>query len=274
MSKNGVSAKLIHYIYKVLKQALDQAVKWNMIPENPSKDIPLPTYRKKEKVLWKDSEASKFIEAIQGHPMELIFLLYAATGCRRGEVLALTWDCVDFDHNGIVINKSLSSRKVINTTKTEGSDRFVSLPSEIMNQLRAHQIDQSAKFEKIGFENSLNAVFLSSHLTLYYPKNVLDSFKRLCRTANVPVINIHALRHLQASWLIADGLDIKTIQNRLGHTRAQTTLDIYGHMLNRQQQVAAHVISNKLSNLSSKSESQQNNKIIDFSSYHKKSGTK
>lgn len=268
LTKNGISARLVHYIHMILSQAFDQAITWNMISQNPIKNVTLPQYRRKDKVIWTLKEFSNFQLTIKGHPMELIFLLYSATGCRRGEILALTWDCVDYENNGIHIKKSLSPKKEIGQTKTEGSNRFISLPAPIMDMLKAHQSNQEIMLGTLGTANKYNAVFLSKNNTLYYPKNVLDSFKRLCKQAQVPVINIHSLRHLQASWLIADGLDIKTIQNRLGHSRAQTTLDVYGHMLNHQQQVAANAIANRIC---IPTEPQKDNiKIINFADFQRK----
>mgnify|MGYP002399263927 CR=1 FL=1 len=268
LTKNGISARLVHYVHMILSQAFDQAITWNMISQNPIKNVTLPQYRRKDKIIWTIKEFTDFQFTIKGHPMELIFLLYSATGCRRGEILALSWDCIDYENNGIHIKKSLSPKKEIGPTKTEGSTRFVSLPLPIMDMLKVHHAKQEKDMESLGIGNKYDAVFLSKNNTLYYPKNVLDSFKRLCRQAQVPVINIHSLRHLQASWLIADGLDIKTIQNRLGHSRAQTTLDVYGHMLDHQQRLAANAIANRI--CVSNEPTRDNIKIVNIADFQKK----
>jgi integrase len=246
--KSGKSPRQVQYIRSILRQALGQAVKWDMIPRNPAIDVDIPAYRTPEKRIWTDEETERFIGAIQGHPLELAFLLYIATGCRRGEVLGLTWERVDYKAGGIHVAQSLTPDGSLSATKTESSIRFILLSGAIMERLQAHQEYQQELVKRGAFNNPHNAVFLTSNGTLYLPGNVLRAFKQLCDAAQVPRINIHALRHLQASWLIADGIDIKTVQNRLGHSRAQTTLDVYAQLLQRQQEQAADSIDRRMGN--------------------------
>jgi integrase len=246
LAQAGVSPHQLQYIRMILRQAFGQAVKWDLISRNPADDIDLPAYRRPEILIWTDDEVGRFMGAIQGHPMELIFLLYIGTGCRRGEILGLTWDRVDYKAAGIRITQSLAPNGSLSATKTEASTRFVLLTADLLERLSEHQEYQQYLISRGAFDNPHNAVFVTSNGTLYLPNNVLKTFYRLCDTAGVSKINIHALRHLQASWLIAEGVDIKTVQTRLGHSRAQTSLDVYAQILQRQQEKAAIAVDKRM----------------------------
>lgn len=217
-----------------------------MMALNPAVNIFKPEYRKDEKIVWSDEEAWAFLAVTFDHYLGLLFRLIMASGCRLGEALGLTWDNVCYDKSEIHIDRQLNKKLEFKPLKTKSSYRSVSLPAEIMDELKQHQADQGKMLDLSEIKNVANAVFLTKNLTLVDGRNALNIFKRLCKKANVRSTDIHSLRHLQATWLVSDNVDLKSIQNRLGHSRSQTTLDIYAKLFKKKQDDAVTAIGSHM----------------------------
>jgi len=96
-----------------------------------------------------------------------------------------------------------------------------------------------------GKRNEHNAVFITSNGTLYSPRNVLRHFQLICQRHGLTVVDLHSLRHLHVSWLLESGLDFKTIQDRVGHSRIQTTMNIYAHLVDNSRAKAVDATEEK-----------------------------
>lgn len=238
--ETGLSPKTIKNIHGVLHKALEQAVKLGYIKYNPSDACTLPRWERKEIRPLEGTEVSAFLKAIDGHKYETVYTVTLFTGMRQGEVLGLTWPCVDFERGTIQINKQLQKEKnksghyQLVSIKNDKA-RTIAVPAYVLEALRRQRIVQSEWQLKAGsdWNNDLNLVFTNevgghlSHFTVY------KHFKRVLTSLGLPEVRFHDLRHSYAVAALESGIDVKTVQENLGHHTAAFTLDVYGHVSER-----------------------------------------
>ena len=242
----GLAAKTVKCVNGVLHKALQQAVAVGYLRFNPADACKLPKVVRKEIKPLDNADISAFLKAIEGHCFEAIYILTLFTGLRRGEVCGLTWDCIDFQHNAIYINKQLQKTKKVGgtyclaSTKNSRNRTILTAPS-VMALLRK-QKSQQAQMRLLAGEawnNSWNLVFTNElgghlcHCTVY------KKFKAIVRELGMPEERFHDLRHSFAVASIESGDDIKTVQSNLGHATASFTLDVYGHVSQKMRQQSA-----------------------------------
>lgn len=244
--QDGISPKTIKNINGVLHKALNQAVRIGELKFNPTDACDLPKVYKKEIVPLEQDDIRKFVDALRGHRFESLFLITLFTGMRQGEVLGLTWDCVDFERCTIYINKQLTKTHkvggeyVLSPTKNSRS-RLVTVADYVMTlfKMRKEQQEHDRVFAGEAWSNPHGLVFTDAcgghlvHLTVY------KEFKTLARSLGYENARFHDLRHSYAVAAIESGDDIKTVQTNLGHATASFTLDIYGHASQKMRQQSA-----------------------------------
>lgn len=244
--KEKLSAKTIKNIHGILHRALDRAVQLGMIRMNPSNVCDLPRVRRKEIKPMEQAEISAFLKAIEGDRFELLYQVTLFTGMRQGEVLGLTWDCVDFERENLYINKQLGkTRKVggsyaLVPTKNSQS-RVITVATSVMDLLDEQRREQIKAQLQAGSEwnNPWNLVFTNEfgghlkHFTVY------KHFKDAVTSIGLGEERFHDLRHSYAVAAIESGDDIKTVQSNLGHATASFTLDVYGHVSQKMRQQSA-----------------------------------
>ena len=244
--RDAVSPKTVKNVHGILHKALQQAVANGYIRFNPTNACVLPRIEKKELQPLDEAETKLFLDAVKGHPLELLYTVTLFTGMREGEALGLTWDRVDFMRGTILISRQLQKEK-----KAGGQFRLVSLkndkPRRIMpapwvrQLLRDRKLQQYEHKEKAGatWSNPMNLVFtneLGGHLI---PQTVVRHFKEIVSSIGRPDARFHDLRHSYAVASLRSGDDIKTVQGNLGHATAAFTLDVYGHVTNQMQKASA-----------------------------------
>ena len=241
----GLSAKSIKNIHGILHRALQQAVAVGYIRSNPAEACTLPKVVRKELKPLDEDATALFIDAIKGHRYETVFLVTLFTGMRQGEVLGLTWDCVDFTGGTLTINKQLQkttgggSVYVLVPTKN-GKGRVIAPAAYVMDLLRSqYELQNKWKLDAGPLWEESNLVFTDelgkhfSHHTIY------QNFKRVVASIGFPDVRFHDLRHSFAVASIRAGDDIKTVQGNLGHATAAFTLDVYGHVTDKMKHESA-----------------------------------
>lgn len=241
-----LSAKTIRNVHGVLHMALGRAVKLGLISTNPTDLCELPKAEKHDLVLLEQSDVHKLMDIWKGSRFERIYLVTLFTGMRQGEVLGLTWDCVDFKTGGIYINKQLTKTQQVGgeyclaPTKNSQS-RFIFAAPTVMDLLRQHYLEQTLAAKRAGnaWSNEWNLVFtneLGGHLT---HRTVYKGFKASVKALGLDAVRFHDLRHTFAVASLEAGDDIKTVQENLGHASAAFTMNVYAHASQKMKQRSA-----------------------------------
>lgn len=244
--EKGLTPKTIKNIHGVLHKALSQAVMIGYLRFNPADACTLPRIVRKDIKPLDEDATAQFIEAIQGHRYETVFLVTLFTGMRQGEVLGLTWDCVDLGKGIITINKQIQKApgggSIYNLVPTKNSKGRAVTPApfvmELLRTQRKRQIEWRLKAGPLWEDTGL--VFtdeLGRHLM---PHTVYHNFKHIVADMGLPDVRFHDLRHSYAVAAIRSGDDIKTVQGNLGHATASFTLDVYGHVTDQMKRESAN----------------------------------
>lgn len=241
-----LSPKTIHLINGILHKSLQQAVSIGYLRFNPSDACTLPRVERKELRPMDDIAISRFMSAVQGHPYEAIFLVTLFTGMRKGEILGLTWDHVDFSKGSLLINQQLQRLKTNDGKKEErlvstknGKGRQIT-PAPFVMDVLCHQWKVQAQWRlQAGSSWQENGLVFTDQLGgCVFSWNVYRAFKRLAAEIGLPDLRFHDLRHSYAVAAIRSGDDIKTVQSNLGHATAAFTLDVYGHVTDQMKQAS------------------------------------
>lgn len=245
-NKSALSAKSIRNIHGILHRALQQAVTNGYIRSNPADPCILPKVERKELKPLDEDDISRFMEAIKGHRFELLYLTTLFTGMREGEVLGLTWDCVDFTRGIVTINKQL--QKVLDRVSDyhlvptkNGKGRVIAPAPFVMDLLKTQRQKQTEWQLLVGplWDNIDGLVFTDETGRHLCHHTVYQNYKRVAASIGLPASRFHDLRHSFAVASIRAGDDIKTVQGNLGHATASFTLDVYGHVTDQMKQASA-----------------------------------
>lgn len=173
-------------------------------------------------------------------------LLAATTGMRRGEVLGLRWLDLDLATGILTVNHTLEETKAgltLKEPKTKRSRRNITLPALMVDALRSHKAAQAQERLMLGLGRDKNGyVFAALDGGPIRPRNFSKEFSRIVERAGVRRVSLHSLRHTHASQLLRDGVHVKVVSERLGHSTVSITLDVYAHTIpNMQADAAARI---------------------------------
>jgi len=238
MQDEGLSAKTVIEHHRFISSVLEQAVKEGLVPVNVASKAILPKVEKKKVNYFQPQEVAAIRDALETEPLKWKTLVHVflITGARRGEILGLKWSAVDLTGNRIHIENNIlysPDRGVYeDTPKTDDSIRWISLPTETTDLLRAWKKKQDAdKEEKKKFYQDNDFVFCRDNGQAMHPDTVTDWMDKFAKRHNLPHINPHAFRHTMASMLYFNQVDSVSISKRLGHAQVSTTANIYSHII-------------------------------------------
>lgn len=240
--EKGLSERSILDVHSVLKNALEQAVKWSMIPKNPASLIDRPKVSKQEIQVWDLDTVTTFLETARKDRTYIAFLLALTTGMRQGEVLGLRWKDVLFDNHTVSVRQTLQhdGKEFQSDTKTQAGTRSISIDETTAAELQKHRKVIATERIRIGPAYKDHDLVVPTTLgTPYSPRNLLRTFYRLIKDAGVPHISFHDLRHTHATLLLAQGVHPKIVAERLGHTDVRITMNTYSHLLPNMQKETA-----------------------------------
>ena len=241
----ALSAKSVRNVHGVLHKALQQAVLVGYLRVNPADACKPPKAVKKEIAPLDEGQVSEFLKAIQGHPHEYLYKITLFTGMREGEVLGLTWDCLDFKHGTILIKQQLRREqqkggKYYFSPPKNNKSRVLSLAPSVIQLFRLQKLKQNGmRLEAGNLWEENNLIFSNQTGGFLSYRTVYDCFKRIMDKIGSPATRFHDLRHTYAVMAIKSGDDIKTVQENLGHATAAFTLDVYGHVTAQMKQASA-----------------------------------
>lgn len=232
---------LIKKTFEIIRNSLEHAVDFEMIPKNPAKKVKLPKSNIKEMNIWDENEVNCFLEVAKKDQIYIVFILGLTTGMRQGEILGLRWKDVDLEKGLINIKQTLShdGKTFLSGAKTKSSLRTINLPLATINHLKRRKRIISKEKLSFGPEyQDFDLIACTQHGKPLNPANVRRSFNRLINLADVPIIRFHDLRHTHATLLLSKGVNVKVVSKRLGHSDIKVTLDTYSHVLPTMQEEA------------------------------------
>lgn len=254
----GITPQTIHRINTKLKVCLNAAIREEIIIKNPCSLVELPkiTKTKKREVLTVE-EQTRFIDAIQGHKLELLYIVALATGMRLGEILGLKWKYIDFTNNTIEVyntiqrtfvfddNMKKKLKTIEQTPKTENGTRVIPLPVSLIPKLKEHRKRQLENKLKYGQSyNISDYIFTDEMGRIIDNKKPNRNLQSILKTLGIEPIKFHGLRKTYATRLFENGVPPKTVQTLLGHADIQTTLNIYTEVMDTEKQKAVDTLNN------------------------------
>ena len=221
LRKNIYKRKIVEF----LKYVFTYAKKTNLVSNNIFDDIQLPKIVTVNKNIWSEHEINNYLPLLKKFKYYDIVYLVLETGLRRGEVCALTWDCVDFFKNVLTVEKSY----VINGTFSD-----ITFPKTNSSIRQIVLLDESIKILKKLYKNKTSEYIFPNPNNLNKPINpqVLSAnFKRFLIKNNIKMIKFHDLRHIHATLLLNKNVNYKILSKRLGHSSVAFTLQTYTHVI-------------------------------------------
>ena len=245
--RKPLSAKSVRNIHGVFHKAMQQAVKLGHIRTNPADPCDLPRAVRKD-IHPLDNEAiARFLKVARGHRYEAIYVLTLFTGLREGDVLGLTWDCINF-HTGIIsvekqmqLHQDKGSKGYELVSPKNGRSRTIVAAQTVLARLQQQRRWQMQQKLLLGsdWQNPEGLVFTNEFGTHLTKPTVYREYKRIVAAIGCPNARFHDLRHSYAVAAIRARDDIKTVQGNLGHATAAFTLDVYGHVTDQMKRESA-----------------------------------
>ena len=266
-SRETVGTGTVRCVHKLLRCCFGQAVRWEIIEKNPAINAMVPKHKKQEREIWTAETLLQATELCKDKRLKLSINLAFACSLRMGELLGLTWDCVDISEEAIrtgyasiSVNKELqrvkksamndlenkdvlrvfpskSSRTttvmVLKTPKTEGSVRKVFLPKTVAEMLIEWKKEQDYSKEVLGSEYQDYNLVIAGPLGFPVEGSLIESgFIKLINENNLPKVVFHSLRHSSITYkLKLNGGDIKAVQGDSGHSQTSMVTEVYSHIL-------------------------------------------
>ena len=242
-----LSGKTIKHHHDLICSILSTAVKWNLITSNPAERLTPPKITKKPIQYYDESEVANLLALLNNESLVYKTALFLAidTGIRLSELAGLTWADVDYSNNRLRIDKQRQYVAGYGTftkcPKTESGTRFVTMSATVTALLKKYRTEQTENRLKMGnlWVDSGN-IFVHEDGTPLHPERPYKWFMDFIKRKNLPKITFHALRHTNASLMIAQGVDVVTMSGRLGHADKNVTLNTYSHVISSKEKQAAN----------------------------------
>ena len=235
MMVRDLSPKNIRDTYNNINAAMKKAVVLRMIPFNPCEGVALPKLKRYKAKVYDLEMIHKLLSVAENTDMYLPILLCVTAGLRRGELLALRWDNIDFANSILQVRSNMVRGEkdfIIKAPKTESGIRDIHLGQEVMEVLKKERSKYVADMfsKETNFQN-LNFVIRQKDGSPIRPDSMSQKWRRFLEDNRLPSIRFHDLRHSNATALIQAGVNPRVVQQRLGHSDVNITLNTYTHVL-------------------------------------------
>ncbi|QHZ55773.1 site-specific integrase [Brevibacillus sp. NSP2.1] len=248
--ESALSDEVISKIHTIINAVLTRAHERGFVAKNVAKLVDKPRFSKKKMEVWNEKEVLQFLDVAREDRLYIAFFLAITTGMRRGEILGLRWKDIDFENGEISVQQTLSNKgDELQEPKTKSAQRSIALPEQTVAELKKHKrrIAQEKLLARSVYQDN-DLVVCTSVGTKVLPRNLIRTYYRLLKKADVPKIRFHDLRHSHATLLLKKGVHPKIAQERLGHANIRITLDTYSHVLPNMQSEAAKQFGDSLFN--------------------------
>lgn len=255
LREEGVGPRAISKVHATLRTALSYAVKMEVAGKNVATQVEPPAYRPGPRRRYSIEQTLVFLRALHGHPAEALFVTALFSQLRSGELFALTWSDVDLDRRTLSVARTMTDdakgRPVVGeTTKTRAGQRTIIVPKIVVRALREHRKRLLAKglASPYVFPATMGPGGRGKGGGPLRRQNVGRYWLHpLQRSAEIPEISFHELRHTGASILKELGGDLLALRDRLGHESESTTADIYVHLDLAEQRKLSNLLDARFS---------------------------
>jgi len=243
-NNSKLSARTVRNIHKVLSEALGHGVKWQILVRNVALAIDPPRPNQSEMVTFTEEQARLFLEAVVKSRYRELFTVALYTGMRRSELLGLPWRDVDLYLAQLSVTQTLhrlsSGGFIFGKPKTAKSRRTIALPPTACILLRQLKERQIGKRLLLGLKlQDDDLVFSKPDGKPLDPSTITHTFRKIIKSAGLPSLRFHDLRHTHASLMLKQQVHPKIVSERLGHSSIGITLDTYSHVMPGLQEAAA-----------------------------------
>ena len=233
---SGLSATTVRHINATLRAVLSQAQRWQLVHQNVAKLVTLPRGTRYLPSILTTEQAKSLLEFLEGHKHEALLNVALTMGLRRGEVLALRWSDVDLTSRSLTVQHSLERVRgkglQLSEPKSARSKRSLTIPQICAHALAKHKVRQEKLRSWAGTKwKEGDFVFTGEVGKPLHPDDVSRLLPKILEEAKLPKVRFHDLRHSCASLLLALGVPAKLVQETLGHSSYQLTMDTYSHMI-------------------------------------------
>ncbi|KGE20034.1 tyrosine-type recombinase/integrase [Paenibacillus wynnii] len=234
-SLSAYSVSLQRCNHSILRSIFGKAKQWKIIKVNPMDGVDRPKGDTRSKKYYDADQAAAALTALQSEPnnWRMFFTACMIGGFRRGEMLALEWDDINFESRLISISKSLAAGQIIKDPKSDDSTRIVKMPQWFMDDLAIFKTEWDIRKDKnkeIWQGGDFQYVFHNGIGKPFYRVVPSHRWKEFTTKHELPHIRLHDLRHTSATLLLEEGISLKVIQERHGHADYQTTANTYSHV--------------------------------------------
>ncbi len=241
-----LAPKTVRHVHVTIHAALNDALRKGSVIRNVADVADPPKLAKgarpKMKV-WNADELRRFFELIENHPLYPAFYVKANTGMRRSEVLGLTWRVINFDNARLSVAQTVTApdyRIVVSDMKTAHALRTIDLDERTVAVLRSWRKQQLEQYMATGVRvDDSGFVFAKPDGSPLHPDYMSQTFERVLKKMDLPRIRLHDLRHTHATLMLKEGVPVKVVSERLGHSSVAFTMQVYQHVLPGMQADAA-----------------------------------
>ena len=254
VEKNGLAARTVNATRRLLIQALNDAVDLGYLEKNPAlKTKPIKTSRSEIRILTR-KEALRLMRVAKEYDMVawIVVVIALGTGMRLAEIFGLSWYCIDFRSAKLYVEQSAVKTNhgtvIQNEVKTKNSRREIPLPKFVVQALIEYKHWQEFyKIKNTGLFVDKGYVIANQYGNVRHPASFsYHIFKKILlpRAGISEKVRFHDLRHTHATWLLASGVNVKVVSERLGHSTIRITLDTYAHVIKTMQTAAVEKLDN------------------------------
>ncbi|THD71886.1 MAG: site-specific integrase [Bradyrhizobium sp.] len=238
--KGGLAPSTVVYMHRLIKQALGQAVRWELLARNAADAVDPPKVERGTLTTYDMTQTVKLLEELRESRLRLPVLLGVMCGLRRGEIVALRWGHIDLAAGKMMVVESAeqTAAGIRYKPPKSGRGRTVALSATVTAELRQHRLAQAEELLGLGVRQSdTTFVYTRQDGEPMQPRSLSQMWSTI--TTALPRIRFHDLRHAHATHMLAAGVHPKVASERLGHSRVGITLDLYSHVLPGMQEDAA-----------------------------------
>ncbi|NCB50927.1 MAG: helix-turn-helix domain-containing protein [Clostridia bacterium] len=234
-----LSPETVRAYHRAISSILGRATEWGYIQNNPATKCILPKTEKRESAYLDEPDARHMLELLRKEPIlwRAMITFDLLSGLRRGELLGLRWQDVNFEDQTITVRQTsnyLPQKGVyVGTPKTDTSHRPLHLSKSAFSLLVEYKQWQDEQKELTGqaWGNQDGRIFTNEIGVPLFPDSITKWFSGFVKRSRLPKVTVHSLRHTFASLMIADGAPLVVVSNALGHAQSSTTANIYSHVL-------------------------------------------